>query len=167
MRFAATNPIHTGMVDVYIKDQGVKVCPVQPKPAQTIFAGNEWDPYWGSFGGYPTEFGPFGKTADYNVNGVDKFGKPIKGASESDIEQESNTIVMWEHWSRVPWCQFTQNEAWLETPPQNDADRSHFSWLHYDGANTMWADGHAKRMLYDQLRRWMFGCRKRIYPNYQ
>ncbi len=48
-------------------------------------------------------------------------------------------------------------------PPPNPYLINHFNFLHRQGANSLWADGHAKRIMYGQLRRPMFSTLKHIY----
>jgi prepilin-type processing-associated H-X9-DG protein len=61
-------------------------------------------------------------------------------------------------------CNFLQQSDWFDTPPNDPFLIEHFHFLHREGANALWADSHAKRLSYFQLRRPMFSSRKDIYP---
>jgi prepilin-type N-terminal cleavage/methylation domain-containing protein/prepilin-type processing-associated H-X9-DG protein len=162
VREPARYPIHEGLIDVYLKDQEVKRCPSQPSEAQTIYCCNWWysrtlhwqNPHW-------PEYGPFCKTLDLHGS----WGRCIP-ARESEIEGTGYTMVIWEHWASGPWCQFLQPPEWFDDPPDDQRYIDHFEFLHYEGANTGWADGHAKWLRYKQLRRPMFSVRKSFYPPY-
>jgi prepilin-type N-terminal cleavage/methylation domain-containing protein/prepilin-type processing-associated H-X9-DG protein len=162
MRLPPKNPIHPGLIDPYLKNEEVKRCPSQPSEAQLIYCCNLWSRgLSGPMVPPLSEYGPFSKDYFYLGN---LWG--TIGAKESEIEQPSYTMVVWEHWEFAPRCNFIQRTkpSWYASPPE--PYRGHFEMLHYEGANTLWADGHAKRMLYGQLRRPMFSCRKSIYPDY-
>ncbi len=91
-------------------------------------------------------------------------------APDAEIEEPSRTLMMWEHGYRTPLCNWLQQAdwplrglEWQQGPPRIPAYMDHFHFLHRAGASTLWADGHARRMLYDQLRRPMFSAKKSIY----
>jgi prepilin-type N-terminal cleavage/methylation domain-containing protein/prepilin-type processing-associated H-X9-DG protein len=148
-----------GNIDPYIKDQGVKRCPSQPAEAQMIYTCSFWYPRPNFYGGQ--EYGPFTKTFSA-AGGLWR----CTGVKESEIEEPAYTLIGWEHWSWIPVCNFIAFVDWFDTPPMEAKYRDHFEFLHYEGANTLWVDTHARRMRYEQLRRPMFSCKKSIYPNY-
>jgi prepilin-type processing-associated H-X9-DG protein len=153
--YPAINPIHPGLIDTYLKDNGVKRCPSQPAKTQIIYAGNGFFP--DPSHQFPTEFGPF--TKKYNWIG------DCQGAKSSDMEAPAMTLAMWEHLSWATMCDWIQGYTWWDVPPPG-ADAGHFEYFHFEGANMTWADGHSKKMRYGELRRWYFGCRKSAYPKY-
>jgi prepilin-type N-terminal cleavage/methylation domain-containing protein/prepilin-type processing-associated H-X9-DG protein len=162
----AVNPIHVGFIDIYLKDQGVKKCPVQPKNWQTIYAANGWFMDLGKRNHkYPGEFGTFAKYDDYWV-GLGTGWRAL-AASASDVEQEANTILLLEHIAWAPWCMVMQETYdWFDSPPNDPDWIKHMEDIHFESGNLAWADGHAKAMRYFAMRRWMWSCRKSIYPNY-
>lgn len=161
----ATHPPRPGSIDPYLKDEQVKRCPSMPQDWQMAFAFSGFSTaYYSNY--YATnpaangmEFGPATKTYDLN-NGVFNYG----GANASELDKPAETLLGWEHLSRVPLCNFLQTDDWLYSPPNNPDLKAHFNFLHRDGTNTMWCDGHAKRFLYSQLKRPFFSCNKSIYP---
>lgn len=156
MRLPAKYRPHVGLIDPFLQSNAVKRCPAAPTQAQIIVCGSLWEPNNGPYGAL--EYGPFTK----RVLSQSSYWAAI-GAKESEFEGPAYTIVAWEHWARIPACNFIQGPRWLDVPPQDRSYKDHFQFLHYDGANVLWADGHAKRMLYDQLRRPMFGVKKSYY----
>lgn len=148
-----------GLLDLYIKDRTVKKCPAAPLDTQLIMCASLWYPNNGPYG--PNEYGPFTKVIQDRTS----YWMSI-GARDSEFANVAYTIAAWEHWWSIPACNFIQGQNWLNTPPQSTQYKNHFQFLHYDGANVLWADGHAKRMLYDQLRRPMFSVKKKFYPGY-
>lgn len=160
----AINPIRPGMLDPYLKSQGVKRCPSMPQAWQLSYAINFFNPSMSS-GYYTTnplaqgnEFGPGARTQT-NVDGANV----TTGASDSEIDESANTLVAWEHRATVPGCNFLQSLDWFDSPPQSEALREHFHFLHRGGSNGLWADGHVKRLNYNGLKRPMFSSRKDIY----
>lgn len=149
---------HEGLIDKYLKSDAVKKCPASEANAQMILCGNMWYPALSGYG-YSQEYGPFSKTL---VNMGDYW--LCRGVRESEFEGPSYTILAWEHWFRVPVCNFLEPPKWINNPPQTGGYREHFQFVHYDGANVLWADQHAKRMTYDRLRRPMFSVKKSFYP---
>jgi len=146
----------------------VKKCPNQLDTQQMAIALSAFSPAYGSNyysvnqAAAGNEWGPGSKSYDPTFKGgvFTYFG-----ASGSDVQRPAETFLAWEHLSRVPLCNFLQTENWYTSPPNNQGDKDHFNFLHRDGTNTVWADGHAKRFAYGQLRRPFFSCRKDIYPN--
>jgi prepilin-type N-terminal cleavage/methylation domain-containing protein/prepilin-type processing-associated H-X9-DG protein len=162
----AVNPIRPGLVDPYLKSDGVKKCPNQPQAWQIAIATNGFNPL-GTSDYYLTnpaaagnEFGPTMATVTYIDGAVD-----CTGATSSQIDESSYTLLAWEHDSFAPICNFIMPYDWLTSPPNLDVLVHHFDFLHTGGTNTLWVDGHTKRLLYGQLRRPMFSSRKDIYPN--
>jgi prepilin-type processing-associated H-X9-DG protein len=73
-------------------------------------------------------------------------------------------LEVWEHEAFAPICNFLQPYDWYDSPPDLDSLRQHFNFLHNGGTTTAWLDGHARRLVYGQLRRPMFAIRRDIYP---
>lgn len=163
------NPFRPGSVDPYLKNDGVKRCPSMPDDWQMSIALSGFSPAYGSsyYSVNPAadghEFGPGSKTYRF-TGGVFDY----TGATDSEIDRPAETLVAWEHFARVPMCNFLQSYNWYRSPPDGAAYqflKDHFHFLHREGSNTIWADGHAKRFLYGQLKRPYFSCNKSIYPN--
>ncbi len=161
----AKNPVHPGILDHYLGNEPIKQCPMKPDLWQLTFAANWFNPstsssyYYVNPNARGKEFGPTVKEVDY-INGL-YCGK---GAKTSEIDQPSYTLFMWEHHSWVPVCNFLQAPNWFESPPNDPYLQDHFHFLHRNGTNVAWCDGHVGWMRYTQLRRPMFSCRKDIYP---
>ncbi len=163
----AVNPPRPGMLDPYIKNEQMKRCPEQPNEWQMAFAYNMFHPGAGSpyYSTNPAasgnEYGPGTKQFLPDASGIIN----AIGVNDSEIEESTRTIVLWEHHARVPLCNFLQGYDWFQGPPLNDPTlANHFSFLHRNGSTTLFGDGHAKRMLFAQLERPMFSVRKDIYP---
>lgn len=163
----AVNPIRPGSIDPYLKSEGVKKCPSMPGAWQMAFALSAFSTAYGSnyYSSHPEasgkEYGP--ATKEYSLaTGVFDY----KGANAGEIDIPAETLLGWEHLSRVPLCNFLQTDDWFIGPPNVQSLRDHFNFLHREGTNTMWCDGHAKRFLYSQLKRPYFSCNKSIYPSY-
>lgn len=160
------NPPRPGAIDPYLKNHDIKKCPSMPKRWQSALALNWFNPGYNSPyynrnpGAQGKEFGPAAKTFAIAPDGT----YTSTGANDSEVESSANTILAWEHFARVPVCNFLQVYDWFESPPNIDSLRSHFHFLHRDAANTLWVDGHAKRQKFQALRRPMFSSRKDIYP---
>lgn len=160
----AINPIRPGMIDLYLKNHDIKKCPNKPSESQTALALS------GFYQRFPSAYyttnpnavgGEYG-TAMRNyqtINGV----VDTQGASNSEVEESANTLLLWEHQASAPLCNFLQAADWFSSPPEDAHLRDHFNLLHNGGTNTAWTDGHAKRLAYGQLRRPMFSVRKDIY----
>jgi len=161
----ATGPVHPGMIDPYLKSEGIKRCPSQPGNWQLAIAYNWFyvgfpSPFYARFPQADgQEFGPGGKLVTTSANG----GLISLGASESEIEEPANTLASWEHKAGAPVCNFLQGADWLETPPNDPVYSNHFHFLHRNGGTGLWADGHVKRIVYGALKRRYFSCRKDIY----
>lgn len=160
----AVNPPRPGLLDPYLKNEGVKQCPNRKGGSQMAIAANGFSPFHAS-AYYTTnpaaqgaEYGP-GARSQQLVNGVFEF----VGASGSEIEEPSNTLAAWEHDAFTPLCNFLQSPDWVNGPPNSQALKDHFNLLHFNGTNAFWCDGHAKRMEYGALRRPMFSVRKDFY----
>jgi prepilin-type N-terminal cleavage/methylation domain-containing protein len=147
-----------GTLDPYLSSAEVKRCPAMPPSWQMSYCANWFNPSSTSayFARNPAargqEFGP-GARAVQNL-----------GAAMSEIEDPSYTLAAWEHRASVNRCWFIQGYDWFQSPPNQPALKAHFHFLHFEGALTLWVDGHVRRMTYGQLRRPMFSCRKAIYP---
>ncbi|MEZ0326419.1 MAG: prepilin-type N-terminal cleavage/methylation domain-containing protein [Fimbriimonas sp.] len=161
----AKNPVRAGLIDAYLKSEAVKKCPNQPASYQLALAHNGFQNnlYTNYYKKNPAaegnEYGPGSKNPHY-INGIYTYD----GVSGSEIQEDSNTLMAWEHGSYAPWCSFLMTYNWFATPPKDQALQDHFNFLHRKGTNTVWTDGHSRRMVYAQLRRPMFSVRKDIYP---
>lgn len=161
----ATNPIHSGMLDPYLKSDQINKCPAQPGGWQAAIA------YSWFYSGFPSpyyttnpaasgrEFGPGGKQTFTAVSGA----IVSLGANDSEIEDSAYTLAAWEHKAHAPVCNFLQGADWVEHPPADPTFSDHFHFLHRNGGTALWCDGHAKRIVYLQLKRPMFSCNKGIY----
>jgi prepilin-type N-terminal cleavage/methylation domain-containing protein/prepilin-type processing-associated H-X9-DG protein len=167
----ATHPPRPGSIDPYLKNEGVKKCPSQPNTQQMAIALSAFSGGYGSDyytvnpGAAGNEYGP--GTASYDTTFAHGVFDYI-GANSSDIDRPAETLVAWEHLSYVPLCNFLQSPNWYSSAPETWSGLDligHFDFLHRNGTNTIWADGHAKRFLFGQLRRPYFSVRKGIYPN--
>lgn len=160
----AQNPIRPGKLDPYIKGRGIIRCPSMPSQWQSSYAINFFYPnttspyYTTNPRASNYEYGPSARSMQ-TVGGA----FTTTGASQSEIEEPAGTLVAWEHKATVPACNFLQPHDWFDSPPDLDHLREHFHFLHRGGANTIWADTHAKRLVYTQLRRPMFSAQKWIY----
>jgi prepilin-type N-terminal cleavage/methylation domain-containing protein/prepilin-type processing-associated H-X9-DG protein len=155
----AKNDPRPGAVDPYLKNERIKLCPSAPKTWQTGYAANgfcgqAFPTPWGA-----AEFAPMSKHFRWGPGGEQLFD----GASDPEVEEPANTMLLWEHFARAPLCQFLQRGDWLGFPPNDKSLRDHFHFLHRGTANVAWSDGHAKRIAYEQLRRPTFSCKKSIY----
>jgi prepilin-type N-terminal cleavage/methylation domain-containing protein len=164
----ATHPPRPGALDPYIKNAGIKRCPSMPGSWQVAYALNFWSP--GVFSMYylrhpeagNSEYGPASKYVVFNP----LIPFPLfLGTGDAEVERPASTLIVWEHRSYMPMCNFLQPPDWFSRPPDVDALQNHFHFLHRERATTLWTDGHMRAMLYAQLRRPMFSCRKDIYPS--
>ena len=177
----AINPIRPGMVDVYLKSNAVKKCPVQPKDWQLSVAYAFFNSLLDQ--DVPSSFFskyPGAKDNEYSVSCEVICGDPyvpnndrlpcgqnwydMIGANDADIQDPANTLVLWEHYSWAALCDFMQPYDWTYPPPHNTDLLNHFHFLHRNGANTVWADMHAKRFVYGALHRSYFTVRKDVFP---
>jgi prepilin-type N-terminal cleavage/methylation domain-containing protein/prepilin-type processing-associated H-X9-DG protein len=168
MLLPAQHPPHPGLLDPYIKSEGMKRCPSMPGNWQMAYGLNEFDIYIPSayYAAHPEaqgqEFSPCFRS---------KFTDPSTGveifvaAADAEIEQPAETLLCWEHFNPLPRCNFLQIPDWFDKPPAGDY-QDHFHLLHRNGATTLWVDGHVKHQLYERLKRPWFSCRKSIYPGY-
>lgn len=162
----ATHPEQPGYIDVYLKNEAVKRCPSMPSTWQLAYTVNGFqsqipsDYYSVNPAAKGNEFGPANEVQTWN--GSFFVSTP---ASDSQVDQPSYTLAMWEHEAAAPLCNFLQSYNWFGQPPNLDETRNHFHFLHGEGCNTLWCDGHTRKMLYGQLRRPMFSSRKDIYPS--
>jgi len=165
----AVRPPRTGIIDPYLKNEDIKRCPSMPTKWQTSYAinwfhSNYVSPYYArNPAANGNEYSPVVKRFDIaNCTSIP--------APDAEVEEPSRTIIMWEHGYRTPLCNWLQQadwpargREWDQGPPRIQAYIDHFNFLHRAGANTLWCDGHARRILYDQLRRPMFSSKKSIY----
>lgn len=171
----AKNPPAPGKIDPYLKNEGVKRCPEAPGNWQMAIAYNYWHncatpgrycdvtvgnvPYWRTNPkAEQNEYGPGAKFMTNQPGFV-----TTSGANESEMEEPSETIVAWEHGVWAPACTFMMLQNWFERPPNDASLKSHFQFLHRNGAMVMWADGRTRRMSFGALKRPMFSVRKDIY----
>ena len=123
----------TGLIDPYIRNEGVKRCPSR-KVADARYTINGWS-------GAP-------------------FGQPEtspEGQADAAVPRPASTLIVWEHQVSAGACVIGQSSgdatgAGLD--PQ--AATAHWDSAHHGGFNALWCDGHVKRMQYSQLRRSMF-----------
>ncbi len=162
----AINPPRPGAIDPYLKSHAVKVCPAKPPQWQLALAYNWFSTSWPSsyYSRNPAaqgnEFGPGSKITRWSALG----GLENLAARDSEIEESSNTLAVWEHNAFAAACNFLQGPDWFESPPNVALYRNHFNFLHREGTTTVWTDGHTRRLTYGQLRRPMFSCQKHFYP---
>lgn len=165
----ARYPIRIGLIDTYLKSNEVKRCPSMPSQWQSSYAlnffrGNFDSPYYSrNPRARGNEYSPVSKREEGGLC-------LVYPAPDAEVEEPSRTMIMWEHGYKVPLCNWLQQanwplrgQEWTQGPPRLREYIEHFNFLHRDGSNTLWADGHAKRILYDQLRRPMFSAQKQIY----
>ena len=150
----ATGPERPGTIDPYLKSAALKRCPNKPARSQTAWAFNGWNPGLGSsyYATHPEaqnrEYGPASKTFRL-VNGLAEYD----GVSDSEIDRPAETLILMEHDAGAPLCNFLMPYDWTTVPPEIESLKSHFNFLHTSGTNTLWADGHVRRMVYGGLRR--------------
>lgn len=160
------NPVRQGALDLYIKNEQVKVCPNQPGEWQLAVAYNWFHPgyaspyYFTNPAAQDNEYGPGAYLVSTDASGY----LYAVGENDGAMEEPASTIVTWEHHASVPVCNFLQGYDWEDSPPtQIQALQDHFNFLHRGGTVTLWGDGHVRRMVFGQLRRRMFSVRKDIY----
>lgn len=162
------HPIHPGLLDPYIKNEGVKRCPSMPAGWQMAFGLNEFSIYGVSdyYTAHPEALGmEFSPTCKARATDPATGIQVDIGSSDAEIEQPSETLLCWEHQNPRPLCNFLQTPNWFDSPPDG-AYRDHFHLLHRNGASTLWVDGHVKHAIYERLRRPWFSALKSIYPGY-
>lgn len=159
----AKNPIRQGAIDAYIKNDGIKRCASMPHQWQSSYAINWFSPgfvtQW-----YPYEYSPVAKTMESNPDG----SLSTTAATDAEVERPAQMLILWEHLARANVCNFLQPYDWLQSPPSGPGYeflKEHFHFLHRDGANAAWADGHVKRITYGGLHRWYFSANQSIYGN--
>lgn len=170
MLYPAKKPVRAGMIDQYLKSEGVKRCPSAPASWQLNIAYNFFNPsndnsayYNVNPGARYNEFGPGAKTVssarvgDYTIT---------EGAADSLIAEQAATLAAWEHAYHAPVCNFLQAPNWYDRAPTYDKSlKAHFNLLHRDGSTTIFTDTHARHTSFNQLKRRWFSVRKDIYPN--
>lgn len=169
MLYPAKKPIRVGLIDGYLKSEGVKRCPSAPSSWQFNLAYNFFNPQSGGSAYYNTnpaasgkEFGPgtmkvgSAPVGDYTVT---------EAASDGMIEEPAATLAAWEHAYHAPVCNFLQGPDWYDRAPTYDKSlKTHFNLLHRDGSTTIFTDTHARHTTFNQLKRRWFSVRKDIYP---
>lgn len=162
----ATHTQYIGCLDPYIKNNQIKKCPDVPGSWQTALALNGFNIYLPSdyyavnMKAAGKEFSPSYRSQQINPTSGALI---VLSAMEAEIDQPASTLVLWEHQTPAPECNFLQTPNWLTTPPDGSY-RDHFHLLHRNGSTTLWCDGHVKHVIYDTLQRPWFSCRKDIYP---
>jgi prepilin-type N-terminal cleavage/methylation domain-containing protein/prepilin-type processing-associated H-X9-DG protein len=162
----AKHPVHPGAIDPYLKSEPIKRCPDMPGNWQLALAlngfsaGNPSDYYTTNPAAKGNEYSPFFKSQAVDPGTGRGYAL---AATDSEIDEPSATLAMWEHEYADPMCNFLQPADWLTSPP-GGAYQDHFHLLHRNGATTLWTDGHVKHQIYEQLRRRWFSCNKSIYP---
>jgi len=166
----AVRPPRVGFLDPYLKNEGIKRCPSMPGKWQMAYAIN-----WFHSNYYASPYysrNPAARGNEYSpvVKWYDFWNCTCIPAADAEVEEPSRTLIMWEHGYRTPICNWLQQADWPrrgyewdEGPPRIQAYIDHFNFLHRSAANMLWCDGHARRMLYGQLRRPMFSSLKHIY----
>jgi prepilin-type N-terminal cleavage/methylation domain-containing protein/prepilin-type processing-associated H-X9-DG protein len=161
----AIHPRREGAVDPYLKNEGVKRCPLMPSEWQMAYALNYFNSgqssayYAMNPAAQGQEFGPAARTISLGPDG----SVNLTGASSSEIDEPAYTLLAWEHEATVPLCNWLQQYDWFNGPPPQQQLEAHFRFLHRGGSNAIWVDGHAKYLIYGALKRPMFSCRKDIY----
>jgi prepilin-type N-terminal cleavage/methylation domain-containing protein/prepilin-type processing-associated H-X9-DG protein len=159
----ARNPVRPGAIDMYIKNEGIKRCPSMPSQWQSSYAINWFSPGFQTKW-YPYEYSPCAKTMYSSADG----SVSTTGATDAEVERPSSMLMLWEHLARGNVCNFLQPYEWVESPPSGQEFKflkEHFHFLHRDGANAGWADGHVKRITYGGLKRWYFSANQSIFDN--
>lgn len=166
IRKPAVKAPHPGALGPYVKSLQIIRCPSMPQQWQSSYSLNYWSPliYSLLYFRYPqlknNEYGPASRTAYYEPIIGDFV---YTGTSDAEIEEPSGMLMLWEHNSALPYCAFLQPSDFLDSPPQDTYLKAHFELQHRDGSNTLWADGHVRRLVYSQLKRSMFSCNKSQY----
>lgn len=164
VRLPASHPVRPGLIDGYLKSEAIKRCPNQPQGWQLAIALSAFNvstesPFYTS---HPAALGNEYSATMRTVSQVGGYWTAT-GANDSEAEDPAGTLLAWEHSSKVPLCNFLQTLDWIDVPPNDDDLRAHFNFLHNGGTSTAWLDGHARRIVYGQLRRPMFAIRRDIY----
>lgn len=163
----ARNQPRPGKIDPYIQNEGVKRCPSKPPHWQMSYALNFFTPpYYSPYynrnpNARGNEWGPSVKDCRFVASVWN-----CTGAKHSEVQEPAETLVAWEHHAWVPVCNFLQVEDWFWSPPDRESLRNHFHWLHISKAIGLFADGHAKVLIYGTLKRPWFSSRKDIYPDW-
>jgi prepilin-type processing-associated H-X9-DG protein len=145
-----------GAIDPYLRSQEIKRCPSMPRSWQIAYALNNFQSDIRA-----GEYAPSSRTC-YPTT----LSAPLDvclPAGDAEVEEPASTVLIWEHNFIVPECNILQFYDWFESPPQNEELREHFTLLHRFKTNTLWADGHARALRYEQWRRPLFSTRKDIY----
>lgn len=161
----AIGPFRPGLIDIYLKNEGIKKCPSQPQTSQNSLALSGFNSVT------PSAYYTTNPSAKGNEYGPSMFnptmtpgGITYQGVSDTAIDRPAETLMAWEHLSYAPLCNFLEPYDWFDSPPNNQFLIDHFHFLHTNATNTIWCDGHAKRWTYFALKRPMFSVRRDIYP---
>lgn len=144
----------SGLIDPYLRNQAVKQCPSIPRSAtqSSSYALN----FYSDLGAYGSqEFGPFVKKTLLGFNDDELTYLP---ASDSEIQNPSSLLIVWEHAVNDPLCKIPQFDVW------DGANRDqlplshypHFFAYHTSGANALYLDTHARRITRSQMNRCVF-----------
>ena len=161
----ASHPVKAGFIDLYVKSLAVYHCPSTPSGWQTGYAINWFNPGFDSpfYSTHPNAAGnEFSPVSERILVETDGSPDPI-GALNSKVDEPSNTLLVWEHNAIAPVCNYLQPRDWFDSPPVSQDLRIHFESVHQTSTSTLWADTHARRLTYSQLKRPMFSSRKDIY----
>lgn len=158
----AQNPTRAGMIDPYLKSEQIKSCPNKPHRSQTALTYNWFNPsvpsayYVSNPAAAGQEYGPGARNCAIGSGGFYE----CEAISDSELEDPSGTIAVWEHEAHVPLCNFLQGHDWFASPPDDPGLRGHFNFLHRGGTMSLWTDMHTRRISYSQLKRTMFTVRQ-------
>lgn len=126
-----TRPGMQGLLDPYIRNEGVRQCPSRKLP-QARYCINGWS-------GAP-------------------FGNPEtspEGQPDAAVPRPASTLIVWEHQVEAAAC-ITGQTGGDGIVPDPQAGIEHWDSAHHGGFVALWCDGHVKRMSYGQLRRSYF-----------
>jgi prepilin-type N-terminal cleavage/methylation domain-containing protein/prepilin-type processing-associated H-X9-DG protein len=127
----ATAPGEVGLIDPYLKNEGVRQCPSRKIPI-----------------------------ARYTINGWEgeHYGKTEtspQGQPDAAVPRPSTTLIIWEHQVGAPACILGQDGG-TALRPDPIAGLEHWDSAHHGGFNALWCDGHVKRMQFSSLLRSYF-----------
>ena len=131
MIWMEVNPGQQGLIDPYIRNEGVRQCPSRKIP-EARYCINGWS-------GAP-------------------FGQPETspaGQLDAAVPRPTTTLIVWEHQITAATCN-TGQQGGDPNVPDPTAGVIHWDSAHHDGFVALWCDGHVKRMKYSNLRRSYF-----------
>ena len=132
MLWMEVNPGQQGLIDPYIKNEGVRQCPSR-KLEVARYCINGW-----------SGISPFGRTETTPA-----------GQLDAAVPRPSTTLIVWEHQISAATCN-TGQQGGTPDVPDPTAGVTHWDSAHHDGFVALWCDGHVKRMRYANLRRSYF-----------